>query len=182
MDLSKLLAISGKPGLFLVVGQTKNGIIVESLIDKKRIPVYASVKARSLKDISVYTDEDDVTLADVILKIKEKEIGGPALNAKSDDKAMKAYFEEILPNYDKERVYTSDIKKIISWYNVLQTNDLLDFTIEEEETEIPVMDEKVEEKVEKTEEKVKSTKKTTTKAQAADETVVEKKKTTKKTK
>lgn len=191
MDLSKLLAISGKPGLFLVVGQTKNGIIVESLIDKKRIPVYASVKASSLKDISVFTEDQDVPLAVVIKSIKEKENGGPAIDPKSDDKSLRNYFEQVLPSFDKDRVYTSDIKKVLTWYNTLQANDLLDFTIEEEtsENETIVAQENVETKVEESvEEKPKKTKKSATKAEKNekseenDEVVVEKKKTTKKVK
>lgn len=111
-----------------MVSQSKNAIIVESLLDGKRIPAYASSRISSLEDISVYTDEGDVKLIDVLKNISEKESGGPAIESKASNDALKKYFEQVLPKYDKERVYVSDIKKIITWYNLLQAASLLDFS------------------------------------------------------
>jgi len=126
--LKDILAISGQAGLFKMVSQSKNAIIVESLVDGKRIPAYASARISALEDISVYTYEGDVKLTEVFKNISEKESGGVALDAKASNDALKNYFTQVLPNYDKERVYVSDIKKIISWYNLLQAASLLDFS------------------------------------------------------
>ncbi len=126
--LKDILAISGQAGLFKMVSQSKNAIIVESLVDGKRIPAYASARISALEDISVYTYEGDVKLTDVFKNISEKESGGAALDAKASNDSLKNYFAQILPNYDKERVYVSDIKKIISWYNLLQAASMLDFS------------------------------------------------------
>jgi len=126
--LKDILAISGQAGLFKMVSQSKNAIIVESLVDGKRIPAYASARISALEDISVYTYEGDVKLTEVFKNISEKESGGVALDAKAPNDALKNYFTQVLPNYDKERVYVSDIKKIISWYNLLQAASLLDFS------------------------------------------------------
>ena len=111
MELKDILAIGGKPGLYRFIAQAKNGIIVESLTDKKRIPAYASDKVSALEDIAIFTDSEEVNLADVFKKIFEKENGGKAINHKSSGEELKAYFEEILPDFDRDRVYTSDIKK-----------------------------------------------------------------------
>ncbi|MFZ4412116.1 MAG: DUF5606 domain-containing protein [Bacteroidales bacterium] len=132
MDLSKILAITGKPGLYLVISQTKSGALVESIIDKKRIPVFASEKMSSLKDISIFTYDEDLPLFTVLKAIFDKENGGKCIDHKSDNNALKKYMEEVLPNYDKDRVYVSDIKKLFSWYNLLQNENMLDFS---EETE-----------------------------------------------
>jgi len=129
--LKDILAISGQAGLFKMVSQSKNAIIVESLVDGKRIPAYASARISALEDISVYTYEGDVKLTEVFKNISEKESGGAALDAKASNDALKNYFTQVLPNYDKERVYVSDIKKIISWYNLLQAASLLDFSKDE---------------------------------------------------
>jgi hypothetical protein len=126
--LKDILAISGQAGLFKMVSQSKNAIIVESLVDGKRIPAYASARISALEDISVYTYEGDVKLTEVFKNISEKESGGAALDAKASNDALKNYFTQVLPNYDKERVYVSDIKKIISWYNLLQAAAMLDFS------------------------------------------------------
>lgn len=131
MDLSGILSISGYGGLFKHISQARNSIIVESLIDKKRMPAYASAKISALEDISIYTEDDDVSLVDVFEKIYEKENGGQAISRKSSANELKAYFAEVLPDYDRERVYVSDIKRVLNWYNLLQKLDLL--KIEEEE-------------------------------------------------
>ncbi|MFW5644967.1 MAG: DUF5606 domain-containing protein [Bacteroidota bacterium] len=133
MKLKDILAIGGKPGLYKFIAQSKNGIIVESLTDKKRIPAYASDKVSTLEDIAIFTEEDEVPLGNVFNKIYEKEEGGKTLSPKSSADEMKNYFEEILPDYDRERVYVSDIKKVLSWYNQLHDLNMLEPEDEEEE-------------------------------------------------
>jgi hypothetical protein len=125
MNLSGIIAVSGKPGLFNVVAQGNQSIIVESLLDKKRLAVHASNKISALEDISIYTYEDDVPLATVYRNIFDKENGGQCVSHKASEAELRAYLEEVLPGYDRERVYLSDIKKLFNWYNLLQTNDLL---------------------------------------------------------
>lgn len=131
MDLKKIMAISGYPGLFQLVSQGKNNIIVESLIDKKRMPAFASHKVSTLEDIAVFTEEKDMPLKDVLKAIYEKEEKKECIDPKSDPEKLKEYFAAVIPNYNKEKVYASDIKKILTWYNLLLKNELLDFTEEE---------------------------------------------------
>ncbi len=133
MDLSKILSISGKSGLFKMIAQTKNGLIVESLIEKKRMPAFSHDKISSLDEISVFTNGEDLPLNKVFKLIYEKQSGGPAVDYKSDDKTLKKFFKDLVPDYDETRVYTSHIKKILKWYNILQKENLLDFTEEEKE-------------------------------------------------
>lgn len=125
MDLSGIISISGMPGLYKVVAQTKSGLIVESLIDKKRLPAYSSYKISALEDISIFTTGDDTPLSDVFQKIHDKEKGGAAIDHKANDADLKKYFSGALPEYDEERVYVSDIRKVISWYNLLHKSDML---------------------------------------------------------
>lgn len=126
MDLSGIISVSGMSGLLKVTGQLKNGLVAKSLVDGKTVPVYASHKVSALEDISVFCESDDIPLKDVFQKIKDKENGGPAIDGKkSEDKAITDYFGAVLPDYDRDRVYKSDMRKIISWYNLLQANDLL---------------------------------------------------------
>ena len=130
--LKRILSISGKQGLFRLVNQGKNMLIVESLLNGKRTPAYAHDKIISLGDIAIYTVENDVPLADVYEAVKEKNEGKHVdVKALGDDEAVRAYFKEILPDFDEERVYTTDIKKVFNWYN-----QLLDagFTTFKEET------------------------------------------------
>ena len=122
IDLTGIISISGQPGLFKIVAQSKNGIIVEGLSDKKRINVYASTKVSTLSDISMFTTGDDKPIEEIMTSIFEKEKGGPAVDHKADDKAVEAYFKEVLPDYDKERVYVSNIRKLLNWYNALQVS------------------------------------------------------------
>lgn len=131
MKLSEIIAVSGMSGLYKTIAQTKNGVIVESLEDKKRIPVYASQRVHSLEAISVFCQDKDIPLADVFKKIAEKENKGVALDHKSSEADMLKYFGEVLPDFDKERVHVSDIRKMLMWYNVLQKNNMLDFEEEE---------------------------------------------------
>lgn len=133
--LKGILAISGHQGLFKHIAESKNNIIVESLDTGKRMPVYASVKVSALEDIAIYTATSDVPLKEVLKAIHEKENGGEAISHKSSANDLKKYFEEVLPDYDKDRVYVSDIKKVVLWYNQLHGKEMLDFT-EEEEAEI----------------------------------------------
>lgn len=132
MDLSKILSISGKHGLFQVVSQLKNAVLVESLIDKKRFPAFSHEKISSLKEISVFTTVDDKPLRDILKAMSEKYEGKPTIDPRTDDKTLREFFLEVVPDYDQERVYISDIKKIIGWYNLLAENDMLDFTEPEE--------------------------------------------------
>jgi len=131
--LKGILAVSGHQGLFKHIAESKNHIIVESLDTGKRMPVYASSKVSALEDIAIYTDTADVPLRDVFKSIAEREENGEAISHKSSNDQLKAYFAEVLPEYDKERVYVSDIRKVILWYNILCEKNLLDFSEEEEE-------------------------------------------------
>ena len=133
MDLQSILSISGKSGLFKLLSTSNSTIIVESLSDGKRVPVHAANKVSSLDDISIYTYEEDKPLAEVFELIKTKESGGPAIDPKSDGKALRSYMEELLPDYDSDRVYSSDLKKLFTWYNTLQKLGLLNEDTNEEE-------------------------------------------------
>lgn len=119
MKLEKVIAISGKPGLYQIISQSKSGVIVESLTDKKRIPVNNLNNISTLNDIAIYTYEEEVPLKMVFLSIHEKEAGKKSIDSKSDKAELLAYFSAVLPEYDQERVYASNIKKVISWYNAL---------------------------------------------------------------
>jgi len=130
MDLKDLLAITGKPGLYKTVGQNKSSLIVESLIDGKKIPVYSANKISALEDISVYTYEEDIPLKKVFALIAEKENGGKAITPKASSEELKSYMREVLPDFDQDRVYTSDLKKIFNWYNNLHEHGLI--TLDEE--------------------------------------------------
>lgn len=144
--LKKILSVSGKPGLYKLVSSGKNMVIVESLIDKKKMPVHARDKVVSLGDISIYTDNDDVPLKDIFTSIKKKENGQKAsINPTAKPDELKKYFEEVLPNFDKERVYPTDIKKMISWYNLIIDNGI-DFEIVEAEEAKEDTEDKTEEK------------------------------------
>lgn len=134
MNLKEILAISGKPGLYKLISQSRTGVIVESVLDGKRFPVRASQNVSTLGDIAIYTYSEEVPLADVFKAIYTKEDGAEAIDHKSPANELTAYFEEILPEYDRERVYNSDIKKVLSWYNLMHKNSMLDFTETEEES------------------------------------------------
>ena len=121
IDLTGIISISGQPGLYKVVAQSKNGIIVENLNDKKRTSISSTAKVSSLEDISMFTTGEDKPVSEIMKAIFDKEKGGACLDAKADDKAVAAYFEVVLPEYDKERVYTSNMRKLFNWYNGLQT-------------------------------------------------------------
>lgn len=135
MDLKEILSVSGKPGLFKTVAQTKTGVIIESLTDGKRIQAFASDKISSLGEISIFTTTEDMPLREVFRLIKEKNGDQPAPDVKADDKTLKAFFDTVIPDYDRERVYTSHIRKLVQWYNILIANGINDFTSPVEETE-----------------------------------------------
>jgi hypothetical protein len=132
MDLTNILTIAGKNGLYKVVTQSKNSIIVESLADGKKLPVFATDRSSSLEDISIFTREEDLPLREVLLKIHEKEDGKPSIDPKSDPAELAAHFESILPEYDKDRVYHSDIKKVFTWYGILLEKGLITKPSDEE--------------------------------------------------
>ncbi|MEE4116213.1 MAG: DUF5606 domain-containing protein [Marinilabiliaceae bacterium] len=125
MKLKDILSISGEGGLFRFIAQGKNSIIVEHLETKKRSAAHGTAKVSSLVDIAIFTEGEEVPLGDVFDRIFEKEEGGEAINHKSTPDELKAYFGEVLPDYDRDRVYVSDIRKLISWYNTLQSLKLL---------------------------------------------------------
>jgi Domain of unknown function (DUF5606) len=126
--LKGILSISGHSGLFKMIAEAKNNIVVESLDTGKRMPVYSTTKVSALEDIAIFTENEDMPLKDLFKAIYNKENGGATLSVKSADKELKAYFQSVLPEYDKERVYTSDIKKVLMWYNKLQEKNMLDFS------------------------------------------------------
>ncbi|MDN3493423.1 DUF5606 family protein [Winogradskyella bathintestinalis] len=126
MSLDKILSISGKPGLYKIVTQTRTGAIVQSLIDNKRITVGAHSNISILSEIAIYTLTEEVPLREVLKKIKEKEGGElTSISHKDGKDTLEEFFFEVLPDYDEDRVYPSDIKKVVQWYNLLQKNDLL---------------------------------------------------------
>jgi hypothetical protein len=126
MSLDKILSISGKPGLFKVITQTRGGFVAESLIDKKRVTVNVNSNVSVLSEIAIYTLTEELPLRDVFKKIKDKENGKPTSISHKDSKdVLEEYFFEVLPDYDEDRVYASDIKKVVQWYNLLQAQNLL---------------------------------------------------------
>jgi len=135
MELKDIVAINGKPGLYEIKAQSKGGIIVESLIDAKRIPITATHNISALNEIAIYTYEEEIPLRIVFKSISEKENGKEALSHKESGKVLTSYFREVLPNFDEERVYTSNIKKILQWYNLLASKDFDFASIKEEEEE-----------------------------------------------
>ena len=139
-DLSRILAISGQSGLYLYISSARNGAIVEALSDKKRTNVSVTSKITSLADISIYTEDEEVKLQQVLLNMKEVLGDADAPSAKSKPEELKALFEKALPDYDRDRFYVSHMKKVVEWYNALKNHASLDFVdldaeVEEEGTE-----------------------------------------------
>ncbi|MBC9796604.1 DUF5606 domain-containing protein [Sinomicrobium weinanense] len=131
MSLDKILAISGKPGLYELKTQTRSGFVAESLIDGKRITVGLRSNVSLLSEIAIYTLKEEVPLREVFGKIKEKEDGGQTSVSHKEDKVkLEEYFFEVLPDYDEDKVYPGDIKKIIQWYNLLHSKGITDFEAE----------------------------------------------------
>ena len=138
MDLSKVVAISGKPGLFLVSSQGAGKLIVESLLDGKKTPAFANDKISSLEEISIFTTGEDKPLKDVFMSIHEKM--GDKLDfdpKKATPVELREKFLVVLPDYDEDAVYQSDMKKVFQWYQLLNDKKLLDFTVEKKEEEKP---------------------------------------------
>lgn len=131
MSLEKILSISGKPGLYKLKTQTRNGFLAESLIDGKKISVGARDNVSLLSEIAIYTLTEELPLREVFKKISEKENGGQTINHKVPKVELEEFFFEVLPDYDEDRVYPSDIKKVVQWYNLLQKNGVTDFSEEE---------------------------------------------------
>lgn len=133
--LREILSITGKPGLYKLVSRGNNMLIVESLLDGKRTPTYSRDKIVSLGEISMYTMGEDIALSEVLTKLGEKEgLQMASIDAKkADNDELRAYFGEVLPDFDRERVYPSDIRKLVQWYNILIHAGITDFSIEEAE-------------------------------------------------
>lgn len=131
MGLDKILAISGKPGLYELTAQTRGGFVAKSMLDGKKIAVNMRHNVSVLSEIAIYTYTEEVPLGEVFEKIKENENGEKAISHKSSKAELESYFSEVLPDYDVDRVYTSDIKKIVQWYNLLIENGMTDFSKEE---------------------------------------------------
>lgn len=134
MEFNKIIAVTGKPGLFQVISQSKSAIIVSSLTDDKRIAISATQNVSLLENIAIYTHEEDIPLLKVFKAMFEKTEGKEAVSHKESGKKLEAFFAEILPDYDAERVYTSNIKKVIQWFNLLVKSGM-DFSKIEATTE-----------------------------------------------
>ena len=132
--LKEILAITGKPGLYKLVSRGNNMLIVESLVDGKRTPTYARDKIVALSDVSMFTNADDVSLSEVLISAGKKEGLKPVAfdPKKATNAELHAWFDEVLPDWDRDRVYPSDIRKLIQWYNILVNAGITDFTIKEE--------------------------------------------------
>lgn len=128
MKLDKVLSISGKPGLYELKAQTRGGFLAESFSDGKKIPVSMRNNVSILSEIAIYTYTEEIPLREVFQKIFEKEEGKPSIDHKSSKNELTDYFSEILPEYDEDRVYPSDIKKVIQWYNLLISKNVTDFS------------------------------------------------------
>lgn len=133
MNLKGILAVSGQPGLFKMVSQAKNSIIVESLTTKKRMPAYASQKISALEDIAIYTYTDEIPLLKIFQTIYKLQEGKNAPDHKSSANILKDYMLQVLPDYDKDRVYVSDIKKLYQWYNLLNELKMIDLETEDDD-------------------------------------------------
>jgi hypothetical protein len=139
--LKKILSVSGKPGLYKLVSQGKSMLIVEALTDGRRLPVYAREKIISLGDIAIYTDGDEVPLYEVLNSVKAKEEGKAVSSidaSRATPDELRAYMAEVLPNFDRERVYPTDIKRLLSWYNLLISAGITDFDPQEAAEEADV--------------------------------------------
>ncbi|WP_186987977.1 DUF5606 family protein [Constantimarinum furrinae] len=134
MSLEKILSIAGKPGLYQLKAQTRGGFLAESLLDGKKISVSTRHNVSLLSEIAIYTLTEEVPLREVFSKIAEKEDKGQAISHKAPKIELEEYFFEILPDYDEDRVYASDIKKVVQWYNLLQKNGITDFSESEADT------------------------------------------------
>jgi len=133
MDLKKIIAVSGHPGLYQVIAQSPKGTIAESLLDGKKVTLFAHERMSTLEEISIFTTENDMRLKDVLRILFEKLEGKPAISHKASGNELRTFMEQMLPNYDAERVYNSDIQKLVNWYNLLLEKNLIDNEPDEEE-------------------------------------------------
>ncbi|MEC3907617.1 DUF5606 domain-containing protein [Tamlana sp. 2201CG12-4] len=134
MSLDKVIAISGKPGLYKLITQTRGGFVAESLIDNKRLSVSVQNNVSVLSEIAIYTLTEEVPLKQVFENIKKKEDGGiTSVKPKDSKDKLEEYFFDVLPDYDEDRVYASDIKKVIQWYNLLHKHDMLNGLTDDED-------------------------------------------------
>jgi len=133
MALDKILSISGRPGLYQLKTQTRSGLLAESLVDGKKITVSVRQNVSLLSEIAIYSLTEEVPLGDVFQKIFDKEEGKEAISHKSSKDELEEYFFAVMPDYDEDRVYPSDIKKIVQWYNLLVKNGVTDFSTQDEE-------------------------------------------------
>ena len=146
MKLEEILSVSGKPGLYKLISQSKSSFIVESLEDKKRFPVFQNNQVSSLDNISIFTEDEPVALAEVFVKIFHKENGKHTPDFNNDIKQIEQYIAEILPEYDKDRVYPKDMKKMVQWYNILLDNSYITEEAVREFSEKKDKDEEVQDK------------------------------------
>ena len=135
VELEKIITVSGKPGLFKVISGGKNVVIAESLLDGKRHPIHSSQKVSTLSDISMFTTEEDIALREVLENAKIVFNGEAGPSHKSSGKEIREAMLKVLPNYDQDRVYESDLKKFFQWYNLLQSKSMLDFAVAAENAE-----------------------------------------------
>lgn len=192
MDLSRVIAISGKPGLYRLVSQTRNGFIVEDLDKGKKVSIAANYNVSLLDNVAIYGVSQEYPLAEVFFRIYKKENGGAAIDHKSSGAELRAYMEQVLPEYDESRVYDSDLKKLFQWYNILQSKGLLNIDLaaveaaiaaQQAEMEANQAEEVATEEVKEEKPKKKSTAKKATKTDDTEEKPAKKtaaKKTTKK--
>ena len=169
MEVEGIISVAGKPGLYKVVGQTKNGVIVEGLADNKRLAMNSSSKMSALQDIAIYTYTEEIPLEDVLDMIRLKEAGKPTIGHKSSSNVLLSYFREILKDFDEDRVYPSDIKKVISWYNTLQKAGLAIETVEEKDEAVENPKAKAKPKTKEAEGKPKAKAKAKPKTKEAEE-------------
>ena len=134
MSLEKILSISGKPGLYELQNQTRNGFLAVSLLDGKKISVGGRHNVSLLSEIAIYTLTEEVPLGQIFTMISEKENGGEAISHKSSKDELEEYFFNVVPDYDEDRVYASDIKKVVQWYNMLLKKGMTDFTVSEKDS------------------------------------------------
>lgn len=135
MDLTKIISISGKPGLFKLISQAKGGFIVEDLDKGKKTSISAQNNVSLLENVAIYGVSEEFPLKDVFKKIFEKENGGTTISHKESGAKLRAYMEEVLPEYDEDRVYDSDLKKLFQWYNILQAKGMISLEEEAKEKE-----------------------------------------------
>lgn len=179
MNLDKILAISGMPGIYALKMQTRTGFVAESLLDGKKVTVGLRSNVSLLTEISIYTHDAEKPLAEVMRAIAVKEDNGPAISHKEDNSKLIAYFKEIMPDYDEDRVYPSDIKKVFNWYNILQVKGLVSKE-EPNAAEEARVEEVVKEKVAEAKKTKTEKSSTNTSKEAADDKPAAKKKTPKK--